>query len=204
MFVREKKNQSGSVSIQIIQKVNGKNKLISSIGVAKDKKDIEFLVNKAYLEIPKLQAQRTFNFGHTKKDAEFLHSLRNTSSIKIKIVGPNLVLGNIFDSIGFNEIKEELFKKLVISRIVNPVSKLKTAEYWKNHNELDITSQSIYNFLDRLHKQYKTKIEKISYEYTKRILENITIVFYDMTTIYFEAKEEDELKKIGFSKDGKF
>ena len=154
MFVRKKKNQSGSISIQIIQKIDGKNKLIKSIGSAKDEKDVQFLVNKAYLEMPKLKAQRTFNFGHTKKDAEFLHSLQNISSIKIKVVGPNLVLGNIFDSIGFNKIKEKLFKKLVISRIVNPVSKLKSTEHWKNNNELNITSQSIYNFLDRLHKQY--------------------------------------------------
>lgn len=204
MFIRKKKNQSGSVSIQIIQKIAGKNKLIKSIGAAIDKKDIEFLINKAHLEIPKLQDQKTFNFGHTKKDADFLHSLKNAGSIKIRAVGPNLVLGNIFDSVGFGEIKEKLFKKLVIARIINPVSKLKITEYWKNNNELNISSQSIYNFLDRLHKQYKTKIEQISYEYTKRILKNITIVFYDMTTIYFEAKEEDDLRKIGFSKDGKF
>lgn len=204
MFIRKKKNQSGSVSIQIIQKTSGKNKLIKSIGVAINEKDIEFLINKAHLEIPKLQAQKTFDFGHTKKDADFLHSLKNVSSIKIKVVGPNLVLGNIFDSVGFNKIKEKLFKKLVIARIINPVSKLKTTEYWKNNNELNISSQSIYNFLDRLHKQYKTDIEQISYDHTKRILKNITIVFYDMTTIYFEAKEEDDLRKIGFSKDGKF
>ncbi|MBK6545529.1 MAG: hypothetical protein IPG12_09705 [Saprospiraceae bacterium] len=28
-------------------------------------------------------------------------------------------------------------------------------------------------------------------------------VFYDVTTLYFEAAEEDELRRIGFSKDGK-
>ena len=59
MFVRKKKNQSGSISIQIIQKIDGKNKLIKSIGSAKDEKDVQFLVNKAYLEMPKLKAQRT-------------------------------------------------------------------------------------------------------------------------------------------------
>ena len=36
------------------------------------------------------------------------------------------------------------------------------------------------------------------------ILKTISIVFYDMTTIYFESKEEDCLRKVGFSKDGKF
>lgn len=161
-------------------------------------------MHKAYLEMPKLQNQMTFDFGNTKKDTDFLHSLQNISSIKISIVGPTLVLGNIFNLIGFNAIKEELLKKLVIGRIINPVSKLKTTEYWKNHNDLDISSQTIYRFLDRLHKDYKTKIEQISYEYTKRILKKISVVFYDMTTLYFEINEEDDLRKIGFSKDGKF
>ena len=31
----------------------------------------------------------------------------------------------------------------------------------------------------------------------------ISIVFYDMTTLYFEASDEDDLRKTGFSKDGK-
>jgi len=32
---------------------------------------------------------------------------------------------------------------------------------------------------------------------------NISVVFYDMTTLYFEASDEDDLRKTGFSKDGK-
>ena len=32
---------------------------------------------------------------------------------------------------------------------------------------------------------------------------NLTVVFYDMTTLYFEASDEDDLRKTGFSKDGK-
>ena len=31
----------------------------------------------------------------------------------------------------------------------------------------------------------------------------MNIVFYDVTTLYFEAKEEDDFKRICFSKDGK-
>ncbi len=55
-----------------------------------------------------------------------------------------------------------------------------------------------------MHRDYKEKIEQISYNYTKRILKKISVVFYDMTTLYFEINEEDDLRKIGFSKDGKF
>jgi transposase len=32
----------------------------------------------------------------------------------------------------------------------------------------------------------------------------LLLIFYDMTTLYFEAQDEDDFRKIGFSKDGKF
>lgn len=40
---------------------------------------------------------------------------------------------------------------------------------------------------------FKNKVELISYDYTKRIVgEKITVVFYDMITLYFEASDEDD------------
>ncbi len=36
-----------------------------------------------------------------------------------------------------------------------------------------------------------------------RLLKIISVLFYDVTTLYFEAEKEDELRKTGFSKDGK-
>jgi transposase len=62
----------------------------------------------------------------------------------------------------------------------------------------------IYRYLDRLHKHEKEAIQGISYQHTQKILGGeIKIVFYDVTTIYFEAEREDDLRKNGFSKDGK-
>ncbi|MCC6933079.1 MAG: IS1634 family transposase, partial [Deltaproteobacteria bacterium] len=60
-------------------------------------------------------------------------------------------------------------------------------------------------FLDRLHSAYQKRVEQIAYRYTKQTLNgDLSVVFYDMTTLYFEAENEDDLRKIGFSKDGKF
>jgi transposase len=47
------------------------------------------------------------------------------------------------------------------------------------------------------------QIEQIAFEYSQRVLGGFTVVFYDMTTLYFEAEREDELRRIGYSKDGK-
>jgi len=50
----------------------------------------------------------------------------------------------------------------------------------------------------------KQEVEQIAFNHTLRTLKgNISVVFYDMTTLYFEASDEDDLRKTGFSKDGK-
>lgn len=62
----------------------------------------------------------------------------------------------------------------------------------------------IYRYLDKLHKSQKETVQQISYQHTLKILNNdISIVFYDVTTLYFEIDREDDLRKTGFSKEGK-
>ena len=54
MFVRKKKNKSGSTSIQIIQKQKGKYKVVKTIGSAIDEDEIELLYQQANEAIPEL------------------------------------------------------------------------------------------------------------------------------------------------------
>ena len=64
--------------------------------------------------------------------------------------------------------------------------------------------QRIYRYMDKLHSKQKQLVETISFEHTKKILGGVlSVVFYDVTTIYFEAEQEDELRATGYSKDGK-
>jgi transposase len=75
--------------------------------------------------------------------------------------------------------------------------------FGKQHRtSLDI--DAVYRFLDKLNDKLKPQVEQIAFTHTLKVLNNnISIVFYDMTTLYFEASDEDDLRKTGFSKDGK-
>jgi len=125
----------------------------------------------------------------------------------IRLVGPDLVLGKLFDEIGFNAVVEdtsELLRHLVIARLVAPGSKLKTVRYLKDYTERDYDTDQIYRHMDELHSRHKTRIEQISYEHSLGVLGGkMSVVFYDVTTLYFEADREDDLRKSGFSKEGK-
>lgn len=123
---------------------------------------------------------------------------------QLHLVGPELLLGKIFDDIGFGAIADELFRHLVITRLVYPVSKLKTVDYLAKYKGIQISVYSIYRYLDKLHKHQIEQVKSISLKHTLELLGNdMSIVFYDVTTLYFETKDEDDFKRMGFSKDSK-
>jgi transposase len=58
--------------------------------------------------------------------------------------------------------------------------------------------------MDKLYNKQKELVQQISYEHTLKVLaEQTHVVFYDVTTLYFEIDREDALRKTGFSKEGK-
>lgn len=202
MFIRKKKNKSGSISVQILQKQYGKNKLVQSVGSASEELDIARLVAKAHYQIYLLSKQRSLFMSE--QDASLEQFISEVSNAQIRTIGPELVFGKIYDHIGYNKIEEELFRHLVISRLAFPLSKLKTIEYLYRYQGVMLNLDTVYRFLDKLNNKLKDQVEQISFQHTKKILNNdLSIVFYDMTTLYFEASDEDDLRKTGFSKDGR-
>ena len=202
MYIRKKHNSSGSVSVQVIQKVKGQNKLIKTIGCATTRQKIDKLVIAVYEEIERITGQN--NLFLSDKDTYTEEALLNISNSDIRTVGPEIIFGSIYNHIGFNQIEEELFRHLIISRLAFPLSKLKTVEYIYRYQGIHLSIDKVYRFLDKLNNKLKDKVEQIAFAHTLRVLGgNISVVFYDMTTLYFEASDEDDLRKTGFSKDGK-
>jgi transposase len=200
MFVRKKKNASGVVSIQIIEKRNGKSILLKTIGSSAEPAQIEKLFLQAKQYVQQFGGQQVFQFEDEQQvvDAHF-KALQSFT-----LMGPELLLGKIFDQIGFNQVTDELFRYLVLTRLVYPVSKLKTTDYLYKYKSKIVDVERIYRYLDKLHSKQKELIQQISYTHTLEILGGkLSVVFYDVTTLYFEAEQGDELRKTGFSKEGR-
>jgi transposase len=203
MFVRRKKNSSGSYSVQIVQKVGRNNKVVKSMGCSFDSAELDIFERQAKLEIEKMQGQ-VFLFSND-RDANLKSVLSTVGNNQIELVGPDSILGKVYESIGYHEIGVDgLFRDLVMSRLVYPGSKLKTVDYLSRFKNQEVSVYSIYRYMDKIHKEFKEKVEKTTFLHYQHILGgNIGIVFYDMTTLYFETPDEDDLRKIAYSKDGK-
>ena len=173
--------------------------MIKTIGSSDNAEEIERLYIKGKEFINTYQGQQTLNFS----DFDFNEIV--TKSIKsINIEGVNLLLGKIYSEIGFEKIDSFLLKQLVIIRLSHPASKLKTTQYLKRYFSIEINEDKIYRYLDKIYSEQKDIIQQISYNHTLRVLGGIiSVVFYDVTTLYFQIDNEDEIRKRGFSKEGK-
>lgn len=205
MFVRKKNNRSGSTSIVVIEKRKGKVCYLKTIGVSSDEDEI----NKFYAQGKKwIEEQRglrdmfleNVHQGEEKAIVEgFLSKVEH-----ILLNGTQLILNPIYRSIGFDTINDDVLKHLVVSRICQPQSKVATVDYLKSYFDEDINLNKIYCYLDKLSDTQKDKIQELSVNHTQKVLGGrIGLVFYDVTTLYFETDKEDSLRKKGWSKDGK-
>jgi transposase len=199
MFVRKKKNKSGVISIQVIDKSSGKYKLIKTIGSSDNTVEVERLFEQGHHYIQHYQGQQIIDFTGQSFKETLKKSIKN-----IAIEGINLLLGKIYSEIGFDKIDSNLLRQLVLIRLSHPASKLKTTQHLHRYFGVNVKEDSIYRYLDKLYSKHKEALEQISYNHTKQVLGGvISVVFYDVTTIYFQIDDEDEIRKRGFSKEGK-
>ena len=103
MFIRENKNRSGSVSVQVISKSGGRFRVVKTVGCATHRHEIDLLRIIAHQEIKRLQAQpELFKSAHDELIEGAISSLSNSS---IGTVGPELIFGHIPINLPIEQIK---------------------------------------------------------------------------------------------------
>lgn len=122
MFVRKKKNRSGTVSIIVADKSSGKFKELKTIGVSSDPKEIVQLEIKAREWINGYTGQLMLDFDESEKTlqevkdtiAHIERTLQNTTQV---------ILSAIYDRIGFGAIGDDILRHLFIARVCQPQTK---------------------------------------------------------------------------------
>lgn len=196
--VVKRKTKYGT-QLSIVNHITGKSKYIKTIGTAKDTTQLIELHSKASLQINSLEGNLWSTLNNEKVSAEPIR----LNGYKVEKTLLNVLytnLGTQFDSVITNPICK-LFRDLCILRITNPRSKKESVEQLKELFDLEYSLDQIY-YLKKKLKESKDII-------TKQIVQALSggdfrLVFYDVTTVYFESFTEDDLRKCGFSKDNKF
>ena len=205
MFVRKKKNPSGIVSIQIIDKSRGKYKVLRTVGSSSDELEIESLYKLGKKWISTQSGNRDmFTVAEQQNEEKYVTEKLLNNIENILLNGTHLILDHAFKLVGFDVIEDYILEHLVIARLCQPLSKAGTVDYLKSYFDEDVELHKIYRYLDRLNNTLQEKIQEISVTHTRKVLYGkIGIVFYDVTTLYFETDYSDDFRTTGFSKDGK-
>ena len=200
--MRRKPNKSGTYSIQVVMKDRGRYVVVRSFGSSSDESELLHLEQEANIYIRTYGGQTVIDFDHPDSEEERARLFSSIQSIVQN--GPHLILDRIYDGVGFGALGSEMLRDLVVSRVCCPRSKLATTDYLRRYRGREIDINVIYRFMDKLDEPFRQRVQQISVEHTRKILGGkIGIVFYDVTTLYFETAREDALLTPGFSKDGK-
>lgn len=200
LHIRVVKTASGASAVQIVYYKNRKRFVFKHIGSARSNQELESL---------KLVAQdviKNFNpeiplFEEVKLDR--LLYLDKTEFLGVYSTFLYEILTGLISQIGLDKIKQNMLVDLVAIRVVEPASKLRSIELLDTYFGIKHRRQSYYQAAPQW-PVLKDKIERIVVEFAKKKYAfHFDLLFYDVTTLYFETFEEDELRRNGFSKDNK-
>ena len=209
MFVRRKKNRSGSTSVVVADKSHGVFRELKVVGVGNTDEEIRALVMEGKEWIAHYGGQQTLLFAdetaeRLKQDEETMTEHIVSNIIGTSLKSPQTIINKVYDRIGFNAVQDAELRHLVVSRICSPMSKKASVDYLRRHFKEDVSLQKIYRYLDKIYNTQQELVQAISVEHTRELFGgNLGILFYDVTTLYFETTDKDELREAGFSKDGK-
>lgn len=210
MFIRRKKNAGGTTSIMLLtsDRRPGKKysnlRMIKNFGASRDEEELKKLIKQAE------EYKQHLMLVSPKATTLKITSPRDIKSCHSFTVGFTDVYGKFFDNI-FSKLnlKSHELKKLhnlIVMRIANPASKRKTAMISRDY-DIECNVDSIYKLMDQLTEDTIKQAKKMIYQHSADLLrtqnETVDVMFYDLTTVYFETNSDDSLRNFGFSKDGK-
>lgn len=169
------------------------------IGSGKTKEEIAALKESARLWIEQETGQRSL----------FPHSPQRTLPLAtVRYVGVQHrfaydTLSSIGNRMGFSEMQTPMLFDLAIMRCIDPCSKLRSIELLSQSFGIHYSERAVYRMFQTFHTR-KEDAEKIAVAWARQhISPDLSLVLYDVTTLYFETFESDDLRVPGFSKDNK-
>jgi transposase len=212
VFVRKVTNKSGNISIQVVKKINRQNKIIKHIGTArseKEKQQLSFIAHQ-FIDRERIKSGVISFFDNRFEKPKLEQLLAQLTFHRSLNKLTYLFLAYFYRQLKFASfIEDSCFQDLVIARIVYPCSRRKTKKILKTRFGKTYPLNKIYQTMKTaFDKNYRGKIKKTIYRFISRsITENtsdlIAALFFDVTTLYYEAFDEDDFRKCGYSKDGK-
>ena len=205
-YLRQVKTASGATAVQVVVKENGVRRIVEHLGSAHDEAELAALMHLGHQRL--LAGQQVLDLGsaldvggqapgHEPGDGGAVRrpaiiSRRSGWLIEaIKTVYARLGLG---DATG----GDRAFEQMVVARLIEPTSKADTPRVL---SEIGWPAPAHRNTLQAClaraqERGYRESISQALFEHVTAS-GDLALCLYDVTTLYFEAEREDDLRKVG-------
>lgn len=182
--------------MQIAERVGGRDKVLKHLGSAHTAEDLAALVEVARREARPGQGELDLAGGGSGSAPAGQAVITSRSSALLWHV-----LSTAYARLGFDVLADEAFKQLVLARLVEPTSKADSLrvldELGVPHASLRTMFRSLARCQDR---DYRGQVAAACFAHASAH-GDVSLVLYDVTTLYFEAEKEDDLRRVGYSKE---
>ncbi len=200
--IRKTKTASNATAVQVVCYVKRKVKLARHIGSGHSTEEIEKLLKIAQAWVKKESKQKTL-FAENDQTKNTFTLLNKCQYLGVRYSFIYEILTKLLNHFEFTTIGSSLLHDLIIMRIIEPASKLKSLELLEEYFGIIQRRQTFYETLPKILK-LKDAVETLTVNFAQtKLAFDFSLVFYDVTTLYFESFSADELRKNGFSKDSK-
>lgn len=199
MKIRVVKTASNAKAVQVVRYQENKRIIMKHIGSSHTKEGVDEL--KLLAEEWMKSHSSQLSLFPDENPNKLLH-LNYCTFLGVRYNFFNNQISNLLDKIGFSDLPV-LFKDLVTIRIFEPASKLRSLELMEHYFGIYHSRKTYYRMAPKwigLKDLTENKVVSFAREFYSF---NYDLLFYDVTTLYFETFKEDELRNNGFSKDNK-
>ena len=115
----------------------------------------------------------------------------------------NMGLNAIFGKTARDAAKVKLLKQCLAGMLTAPLSKRGISTWLANFYTENVSVDRIYRFMDAFWEKRERIMNIIRRNSESLLAEKPTLMLFDVTTLYFESTDEDELRRRGYSKNNR-
>lgn len=198
--IRVVKTGSLARAVQAVRYANNKRIIIKHFGSCRTNDELDHMLQIAN-EWVKDESGQLALFGSLPDKAN--NNLNQYSFLGAYYTFLHEMISAIQQQIGFSQLRQPMLNDLVIMRLIEPASKLRSMELLESYFGIKHLRKNYYH-LAPLWLKLKDEVEQYVVDFAKvQYAFGYDLLLYDVTTLYFETFEEDDLRKQGFSKDSK-
>src|SRR5271157_4600031 len=188
MFIRKLRSRNGNIQVQIIEKLNRNNRVVKHLGTARNSLEIQQLTTCAqqYIDEARIKSGKISFFDTRYTQSEMSRFLSRLLAIGAYDSVMFSFFNHFYQLFRFQNFADECFRDLVIARIIHPVSKAKTRDWLEAKLGHRYSLTAVYRGMERAYRlHYQEQLEQNVWNVTTSVFsQNISVLFFDVTTLY--------------------